>query len=101
MNLSRSMSSSNSARRVPRSRRRKVISASSAPTTEKRMESRALGSTRCVEQMVSRLGMERSGSRTGTRTAVPFLWLSNGADGDPKIISVGLYETVGRFPTSR
>lgn len=48
MNFSRSMSSSNSARRDPRSRRRKVISASSAPSTENRMESRALGSTKCV-----------------------------------------------------
>jgi hypothetical protein len=52
MNLSRSISSSNSARRFPTSCRRKAISVSSALSTERRIDSTALGSTRYVEQMV-------------------------------------------------
>ena len=91
MNLSRSISSSNSARRLPTSCRRNAISVSSALSTERKIDSSALGGARYVEQMVSRFTMEHSGSRTGTHTAVLFLWLSDCADGDPKIISVGRY----------
>ena len=98
MNLSRSISSSNSARRLPTSCRRNAISVSSALSTERRIDSNTLRSARYVEQTVSRLAMERSGLRTGIHMAVPFLWLSGCADGDPEIISVGLMRRMGSVP---
>ena len=81
------------------STRRSSISLSSALNTERRTDSSALRSTRHVEQMASGFTMERSGSRTGTHMAAPCLWLSDCADGNPKIIIVSLYEA--RDLTSR
>ena len=97
--MSRSISSSNSAKRFPTSCRRNTISVSSALSTDSRMESSALGSTKHVEWMVFGFEMEHSGSRTGTHTAAPFLWLSDCA-ADPVLFSAGGYEARGRL-TSR
>lgn len=100
MNLSRSISSSNSAKRFPTSCRRNAISVSSALSTERRIESNALESTRYVEWMVIGFTMERSRLRTGTHMVAPFLWLSGCADADPKVINISLCEAHGRL-TSR
>ena len=88
MNLSRSISSSNSAKRFPTSCRRNAISVSSALSTERRIDSSALESTRHVERMLFGIAIERSRLRTGTHMVAPFLWLSGCADADPEAISI-------------